>query len=503
MRHLKSSLVLIAAITAASAYAADTQPAGWVHATVAIKPPAPPAGTPAIAAPKPTDYYYNEKERLAAVISEIEGDRSVQFMVPNQGYMQTYSYKRNDILQSELTKSAVLPQDHSLPDTLDEALDDARHILNTDTPKDTVTTDAGKEVHTLVGATDFPKITLTLNEQKFVSRIVEDGGPTAGVTTISYDYDVKALSDIFDLGVPRTAKITNNVPAADVRAVLDQLDARAEKDPGDTVAILVTDIQAGPKGAKTHDPTAPYTAEVFIRNGGSFAYRVHTISAPPAADLDKALAELQNMPATNYIVYDGKTLFQLTYDPQTGKPLPSERAAKLDYKDFAPSNFSHRIFLGREALGCLVPISKVQLVDDPRARPGQRGLTVTRPTSLVYEEAPGKAANVPASHLTVYWSDPAKGYAPVMYHERHTPTPPTPLQEEVMETKFANYVTAPDGSVYPTTWVTGAWDVRGNSVDTNFTLNLAFNKKLDAAWFTKPALPPAPPAATNSAPAKP
>ena len=485
---LTLSILAAAAIANPSARAA-----GWVHATVTVKPAA--AGTTQPASPPPVEYYFNDDQRMAAVVSTEDGDKGVQFMAPSQGYMDTYSSKRNEILHSELTKSAILPQDGALPTSLEEALKGASAFLGTDAPKDAVAVSSAVETHILTAGATGPKLTLKVDPVNKRLFQIEQVTPEA-TTTIVYDYRPVAMTSIYDFGLDKnTVKTIDNLPSAAARELLDQLDARVEKNPGDGVAVITTDPQSiGPRGERPgHDKTQPYTVELFGASAGSFVYRVHSIQQAPAGNMDQILAALQPQPATSFVVYDGKSLSQLTYDPQSGKASVSDRAVKLEPKDFAATNYQRRVFLGRDALGTLIPVSKTELVEDPKARPGQKAIKVTRPTTLYYQDDKNQTQSVPATQLTVYWVDPSRGYAPVEYYERRDPAANSGLKPEVLSTKFTDFANTPDGSAIPTRWETGTWDIHGNTQVTAFTLRAAFNKKLDAVWFTKPALPPASP----------
>lgn len=485
-KSLAVALALSLAAMAGSAFAAGYN--GWVKAVVTVQPPAGQQAPPA------TEYYFSDATRQAAVITDAGGDRGVQFMAPNQGYMETYSSKKGELLRSELTKSAILPQDQALPDTFNEALEDAKRILNTDRPNDAVAMQGTWEVHTLTGPAAGPKVLLWVDgRSKLLGRVIQDSGQGA-VTTINYEYLTRPVQSIFDLGVPRNARLVDNLPAPETRAFLDQLDARLEKDWGDNVAVLITDPQTeAQKNVMQHDARLPYTVEVFGRNGDAFVYRVHSLQTAPAGALEQILGSVQNLPASTYMIYDGRTLYQLTYDPQTGKPLPTSKEVKLTPKDFSPSNFPRRVFLGRDGLGTAVPVAKTKLLEDPRKFPGLKGVMVTRPTSLVYQGQNNQPANVQADQWTVYWVDPNKGYAPALFWEGRYPPKDSGLRPEVMETKFANYTTAPDGTAVPTRWQTGTWDVQGGKQSTDFSLLVAWNRRIDRAWLTPPMpLPQAP-----------
>jgi hypothetical protein len=490
------TLMTWAVLAAAATWSAANARAAWIHATVSVKPAPTTQAASQPAAPPPVEYYFNDEQRMAAVINTEGADRDIQFLAPAQGFMDTYSSQRKEIIHSELTKGAILPQDGALPTSLAVALQGAAGFLGTETPNDAVTSAGAAEIHTLTGAAGGPKLILTADAtSKALLKIVQETPEVT--TTIDYDYRPGMYATIYDFGVQRAAvRYIDNMPSAETRALLDQLDARVEKDPGDGVAVIITDPQAvGQNGERLgHDRTAPYTVEVFARSGDAFSYRVHALQQAPAGTIAELLKTLQDQPATSFVVYDGKTLSQLTVDPQTGKPVVSDRVVKLEPKDFAASNYSRRTFLGREALGTLSPVAKTEIVEDAKARPGQKGIKVTRPTTLFYQDEKNQTQAVPATQLTVYWVDAARGYAPVEYYERRDPAVKTNLKPEVLSTKFADLANTPDGGAIPTRWETGTWDIHGAADFTAFSLMASFGRKLDNAWFAKPqvAAPPAP-----------
>src|SRR5262249_24571211 len=149
-------------------------------------------------------------------------------------------------------------------------------------------------------------------------------------------------------------------------------------------------------------------------------------------------------PATSYVVYDGRTLSQLTYDPQSGKPIASDRQVQLGQRDFAASNFPRRVYLGRDVLGTSIPVTKTELIEDA-ARPGQKGVKITRPTTLFYEDDNKKTVSTPATQLTIYWVDTTRGFSPVEFYERRDPAQQANLKPEALSTKFAAPAQVPDG----------------------------------------------------------
>jgi hypothetical protein len=85
----------------------------------------------------------------------------------------------------------------------------------------------------------YPDETQTYWFDPTTRRLAKVQGTNAGnVWTKYYRYNAPAVKSIYDLGVPRTAKIVDNRPTGELKELLARIDQRMDRGFGDYVAIL-------------------------------------------------------------------------------------------------------------------------------------------------------------------------------------------------------------------------------------------------------------------------
>jgi hypothetical protein len=209
--------------------------------------------------------------------------------------------------------------------------------------------------------------------------------------TMTCTYGDPQIASIYDVGVPRDAKVIDNRVKQDVGALLDRLQKRAEAGFDDGVAVM-TEMTAGPDGKIV---TTEGALHVFLRSGKKMydgRYLVGPAEGPNAAfhvplpanwptpSADDALAAVRNGTPTNFIASDGTHAWQgFGMSPTQMQVTALDPNSKAEGFQFTVARFgmTSNLWPTRNRLGLFGSNGKAEVVTDPN-RPGLIGLKVVQ-----------------------------------------------------------------------------------------------------------------------------
>ncbi|HZZ43453.1 MAG TPA: hypothetical protein VFE58_10995 [Tepidisphaeraceae bacterium] len=302
-------------------------------------------------------------------------------------------------------------------------------------------------------------------------------------------YGDPAIHDVYELGVPRDAKVVNVGPAPDVNILLQRLQKRYDEGFGDYVAVETvwqakTDGTASDKGG---------TVTLYARSGSSFLSNEYLMGEQkhgrrnarypalpagwPAPELDAVLKIIRNEMPDWYMISDGINGWQ----GNSRGEKQSGPWAKMASDFTAQNTLPGHLWPTRNSLGNIGADAKTGIIVDP-ARPGLVALYIERSSR-------GREMQFERS-VNLLWIDPAKGDVPV----ETTYTVYWPDKKDMVQvenhTAYSGWTKAANGSWYPTAWRTVTWGEYGQGMKytdaTEHRLRVWTGIRLGSEWFGEP-----------------
>jgi hypothetical protein len=111
-------------------------------------------------------------------------------------------------------------------------------------------------------------------------------------STLVYEYNHPVVNDIYDLGVPRDAKVVDNRPTGAVKDLLDALDRRIEAGTGDGVAVVAT--VTARQDAAGKGPILD-TLEIYGRSRDRWVWARYLVGRAPGRDPEGNASQPQQL----------------------------------------------------------------------------------------------------------------------------------------------------------------------------------------------------------------
>jgi hypothetical protein len=321
-------------------------------------------------------------------------------------------------------------------------------------------------------------------------QATDSNGTVFSERTASFDYPEYAPVDIYDLGVPESAEVTEGHPA-DVEAVLGRFDHRCRKGFGNFVAVLttsdLTDDQV--RGKKS--------LELFSRKGASLLYASYLLEKEEPADWNPSsdMSSITNWPIPDIdqvtelgrdilpcqlYVSDGTSACRIHYfkrkpgSYQVQEIVDKQKVTEMDsylslsYKLW-PRHLRKKVVHAGDGR---MLVSELSLLRDA-GRPGQIGLHNDVIDRLNHIEI-------------IYWIDPDRDDMPVETIARMFDKSHESITEE-RRTRYFDYAGVRENQWYPTRWQKTNMDYseenRRAIVITEYNLRVFPDIELDDWWF--------------------
>jgi hypothetical protein len=331
------------------------------------------------------------------------------------------------------------------------------------------------------------------------TKLIKKGRSKTGgeVSEFSFTYGDPAIRDVYDLGVPRNAKVIDARPQKDVNELLARLTKRFEAGFGDYVAIVTNQgvdehgkpIESGgaicleAKNGKAYVVNRYLVTDVTKAERGRNPKRKYGKIPPgwPTPELEAALASMAEVSPTNFLVSDGVAAWQGSeiepgsfYAFDLNGARGSQRVEMTTAQSFLPG----RIWPTRIGLGAFGADAKLRVITDP-AKPGLIALQVDQ----TYPDFDMKPRRV----LKTYWLDPAKDDMPVeRTHITYVGT--TDREETRSDQKFGVYAKTAEGKWYPPEWttITTMYQPQETIYRQTERVRIWPGKALEPRWFKRP-----------------
>jgi hypothetical protein len=334
-------------------------------------------------------------------------------------------------------------------------------------------------------------ISVWVNHDHLMTRMRLDD--PHGPITFNYTYNVPDIHDLYDLGVPRSAKIVDERLTQNLQTLMDRLDAHAQKTFGNYTALLANyELDAN------NQPSPNY--------GFVFLYAVHdhqwladkfrlfqktkagrkprpgiVLQSPPAnwpsPNLQTLLPILHDAAPVEYWIMSGKLGWRgflqeatLTYDTER---VPDYQSAV----DFQIKNVATKIWPSRinDDIGSASVHTDVLQDKD---HPGLIGLHYVRIEKL--DNTDGGST---------WWLDPKRDDMPVEYSWSLIDAHGKPTSSS--HTHYLKYAQLPNGQWYPTDWREDTSDLNprtGKYTESAdyYRLQILPSLQLDSSWFQEP-----------------
>lgn len=483
--------------------AANNAYKGWIHVQITAerRPDALPAGVPF---PSKVEYHLNTKDGTHVSVRHIEGQREIALYSPARSEVVNFASRAGEIQIGSLTDDmarSFLHEAMIAPTNLGQWLE----LLKTQTgraPQEVSRRRDGEDDRydvvlfkdlaeaQAIGAksnTVFPT-SLTLWVEPASKRVVRMryGEPISAMCQVSYGEP--EIRDIYDLDVPRTAKVIDNRLAADLKTVMDRLDARVAKGFGDHVALVMSGDRTG-AFLHVYASQGPKWLAMQYRIGKSprsrlpdSAYGLLTVPADwPSVKPAELLGQIRQAAPTQYFIMDGDHGWAGWYDINK-QSYPDARLIQAKERPSLIAQLSvagEFIWPTRDTRNLLAPQVRGELLRD-RDHPGLLGLKVERPA--IAEQKNSRSENTT-------WFDPARDDMPVEKVWRlYGPDQKTVSIES--RTAYLEYGRLANGQWYPTKWREDRIDSpQGRPATTSsdeYVLQIVPEMVLDSAWFVPP-----------------
>jgi hypothetical protein len=310
---------------------------------------------------------------------------------------------------------------------------------------------------------------------------------------LSYQYGEPVIRDIYDLGVPRSAKIVDNRPSQTLQTLLDRFDSRYKKGFGDYAAVLVY-VNQDSNGQ--YDRRAG-NLTLFGQNGSAWFVmryvfvtpdlekkkfeRLPKIIIPPeweSMKVEEWLKRAKEVGPWGFLIHDGQRTWSGMFDRQTNRYFFTAGEVKgislqLLSLSKAKESLPGMLWLNKSNLDMYGPTAKAELVSDA-SHPKKIGI---RSSTTIQRAA------ISQREEKIYWIDPSRDDLPVEtivcdYQ------PDGKAVETEYRTCYRDYAKLPNGQWYPTRWESIA---RGKNARTReYRLYLDTHFILNRSWFANP-----------------
>jgi len=324
------------------------------------------------------------------------------------------------------------------------------------------------------------------------SKLIVKGQSTTDgkLVTMQSSYGDPAVRDVFDVGVPKNAKVVDLRPPRNVNVLMGRLRKRFDDGFGDFVGVGTTTVVSSVDGKQS-----PPEREIEIYGASGPAYAAETfnvdaaasVDAPatgtwPAERLDAVLKMLSGRIPNSFFVGDGENAWQGYASVSGGiqsTKIQGTRAVQQLSELKKMYTLAGRLWPVRD-LSTFGTDAKSQIVTDP-ARAGQIGLRIDR---LYFVSGPDDT-----KLAQTYWFDPAKDDLTVKGADIYTSTTTNKVVQESHLATSA-FAQTQDGKWYPSQWTqnfTMYSPQRTTETSTDTHLQIWTNKSLGPDWFVDPA----------------
>jgi hypothetical protein len=317
----------------------------------------------------------------------------------------------------------------------------------------------------------------------------------------NYTYGQAIHHDVFDLGVPRTAKVDDLRPNQQVHDVVDHLSRRDPTILGDFVAVVAEEnkeTQNGVVALKRTIHLCAWRGNQLLAADFLLDETQHNATTHPAAltpkpptgwptpSLDDVLPMIQKMVPSRFEISDGKQGWG--GDTHFG----SMEIRKLDSDEAAAAG---KLSMLREIFSGVVPmLSFVDRTPELITAADRPGLVAVKTEQIFSDQSPGPKDLPRPTVVEVYWCDPTRDYVPVEFDSDVLipPGPSVPPDWKTMEQHyrqvFSNFTLTGNGRWYPSAWTdTDTYPGENRQIVTESHLQLWTGKTLSPEWFADPS----------------
>ena len=509
---------------------------GWLHIKITSEHPIP-------SMPVLMTVYFNTADGTEAQVGRHEGILHVKMSVPARKEQFWYDGKLNQVRIVALPDEVVERMRRIQPQAAAALIDSLIRAERSDALEVQRTRKDGLDRFEIrfkdpSQAGGFKGATIWVDPDTRLIRKIQLEIEEAGEVTYAYTYGPPAIKDIYDLGVPRDAKVIDErlkpKPAkpkgraldigtldprrfegkkveadeAEIRKLLDRLDGRAERGFGDGVAIMTRTRLRPPDAPQREDPGRLH---VFICDGDSRWLNVYQVGHYPAVNgwpngvpaidrlkdwpeprIDEVLPHVGEARPLCFCEKSGGQTRRWFYDTRKDRYVETDNPKGRLWGLPRQVHFDLDAYLWptRERLELRKAGAKIELreADD---RPGQIGLLV----DVRYSESESPHT---ARKTMIHWIDPARGDVPVetlwISHKRKPAGPPTRQYW-----RYTEHQQLPDGRWYPTKWQAhalaiantgkGRWANQSYIMDdAEFRLRVYPGMKVDNSKLAKPSM---------------
>jgi hypothetical protein len=305
------------------------------------------------------------------------------------------------------------------------------------------------------------------------------------------DYSpVKAIETIYDVGVPRSAKVIDSRPTASAAVLLDRISQRADKDFGNYTAVLTeTDIRKS-------WGTRKMFLSIFSRQEDCFLYLTYSLQdrdvpdSPflklkhwPSPDLREVLDLASTTAPLCFYAFDGRTVWSGgTTLAQPGKPVLNERSGLMkDIPILQSYRLTSHLWKGYRQLGIYGFGPAADTIIDAK-HPNLIGLR------LRTGDFKAQAKEGDRRIEKIFWIDPKRDDLPreaTVLSERFGPDGHRETTRFL--TQYLEFDRTSSGLWYPWRWTTKftRTEMDGSTEEFSREYNLQISSKtsLDADWF--------------------
>lgn len=311
--------------------------------------------------------------------------------------------------------------------------------------------------------------------------------------TSYYRYNDPVVREIYDIGVPRDAKIVDNRPAGELKKVLDRLDRKIERGIGDGVAVLTEQIYKNDQS-----PGQVGKLELYGQSGRQWCWYCFNVGSWKLTELTAlasfgppidpppgwpAVADVQSVPRTLHsriaseaFAWNGHGAQRIDeWSTDVGKLMPRvEDENWLSDEARHYFGFPGRFSFGSYALHFYQPTTSARIIHDDAHR-GLLGIDVTADYG-----ADTKA-------ISQLWVDPRRDDVPIEYTCKKAESSGHVYSIETV--RYTSWQQTPDHHWYPSRWTKQTkrdYPALKDVLHEKFYLTIDPNARLGEEWFAAP-----------------
>jgi hypothetical protein len=310
-------------------------------------------------------------------------------------------------------------------------------------------------------------------------------------TTQEFSYGLPEIRDVYDLGVPRDARVVDLRLRGDVEAVVARLENKSNDGFGDYAAVE-TWVEVNDDGTQESSRASAWLygrkgnktvkAQFLFGDRRDARGRIDDVKPPrpagwPAPELGTLLAAVEGRAPASFTATDGRTV----WTGNEGRPSTGLNEGTILPHLVHRSLLSSTLWPDRGTLGLFGTDTKVELIGDVM-RPGIVGVQIER-LAFVGNR---KGEQVQRKEWEIRWIDPAKDDLPVETHSRAYAPDGATLDTEWHST-YGDYLQTAGGQWYPSTATRVIRSRLPGGSERTATekthLRVFSGKTLDDAWF--------------------